>query len=166
MAGTMPGDPRLRVSDVERERTAELLREHHAVGRLTAEEFQSRLDQVFAARTRGELDALLADLPAIDLYQLPSAGINRPARRSGRPGTGLERPADSAWQVAGWVGVGSLSMLIWLGLAVTFGGLAWIPWFLLIVVPWVAALRRRQPRLPPAILPRSSAAGSRSGILK
>ena len=78
----MPGDPRLRASDADRERTAQLLREHHAVGRLTAEEFESRLEQVFEARTLVELDALLADLPAIDLYQLPSAGI-RPTRRGG-----------------------------------------------------------------------------------
>ncbi|MGH3261498.1 MAG: DUF1707 SHOCT-like domain-containing protein [Trebonia sp.] len=80
----MPGDPRLlRASDADRERTAQLLREHHAVGRLTVEEFNARLEQAFAAKTRGELDDLLADLPAIDLYQLPSAGI-RPARRGGR----------------------------------------------------------------------------------
>ena len=40
MAGTMPGDPRLRASDADRDRTAARLREHHAVGRLTAEEFE------------------------------------------------------------------------------------------------------------------------------
>ena len=62
----MPGDPRLRASDADRERTAQLLREHHAVGRLTAEEFEGRLEQVFQARTLGELDALLADLPEED----------------------------------------------------------------------------------------------------
>src|SRR5882672_4873403 len=95
-AGMMPGDPRLRASDADRERTAQLLREHHAVGRLTAEEFNDRLEKVFAARTLGELDELLADLPAIDLYQLPSAGI-RPAppgtvRRRG--GGGLNRRGD------------------------------------------------------------------------
>ncbi|MGH3246842.1 MAG: DUF1707 SHOCT-like domain-containing protein [Trebonia sp.] len=78
----MPGDPRVRASDTDRERTSSLLREHHAVGRLTEEEFNGRLEKVFAARTLGELDELLADLPAIDLYQLPSAGI-RPARRRG-----------------------------------------------------------------------------------
>src|SRR3984885_2304706 len=75
VAATMPGDPRLRASDADRERTSQLLREHHGVGRLTAEEFQERLEKVFQARTLGELDALLADLPAIDLYQLPSAAL-------------------------------------------------------------------------------------------
>ena len=77
----MPGDPRLRASDADRERTAQLLREHHAVGRLTAEEFNDRLEKAFEARTLGELDELLADLPAIDLYQLPSAGIRPHAAR-------------------------------------------------------------------------------------
>lgn len=75
----MPGDPRrIRVSDAERDRTAALLREHHAVGRLSAEEFHDRLDRALVAKTRGDLDDLLDDLPAIDLYQLPDAGI-RPA---------------------------------------------------------------------------------------
>jgi muconolactone delta-isomerase len=91
MADQMPDDPRrrLRASDADRDRTAALLREHHAVGRLTAEEFDERLSQVFPARTLGELDELLADLPAIDLYQLPAAGIRSPKgggpRRRGLP---------------------------------------------------------------------------------
>jgi hypothetical protein len=92
----MPGDPRLRASDADRERTAQLLREHHAVGRLTAEEFDARLEKAFAARTLGELEELLTDLPAIDLYQLPSAGI-RPGRRGGR----VERRAEGAPAWAG-----------------------------------------------------------------
>jgi hypothetical protein len=146
----MPGDPRLRASDADRERTAELLREHHAVGRLTAEEFNDRLERAFAARTLGDLDELLADLPAIDLYRLPSAGI-RPAGgrqvRRGRPGGGLTGPLGGSvgLQIAGWAaltGTGVLSLGIWLGLAITEGGFAWVPWFLLIVVPWFAALSR------------------------
>ena len=68
----------MRASDKDRDRTAALLREHHAEGRLTAEEFTERLDRVFAAKTFGDLDELLADLPAIDLYRLPASGI-RPA---------------------------------------------------------------------------------------
>ena len=50
----MTADPRLRASDDDSDRAAALLREHHAVGRLTAEEFNERLDKVYAARTMGE----------------------------------------------------------------------------------------------------------------
>ena len=145
----MPGDPRLRVSDADRERTAELLREHHAVGRLDSEEFHDRLEQAFAARTRGELDALLADLPAIDLYRLPSAGIPPVRRRGSGPARGGGGAAGAAWLVAGWAGwasVSALAVLAWLGLAATSGGLAWVPWFLVIVIPWLIALSRGRPR--------------------
>jgi hypothetical protein len=149
-------DGRLRASDADREKTVALLREHHAVGRLTAEEFNDRLEQVYQARTLGELDTLLADLPAIDLYQLPSASIRpgpsprRSVRRREGPGAHLDRSADNsvAWtaQVARWTGLGVVSMLVWLGLAVAAGGLAWIPWFLLIVIPVAVALGRHRPR--------------------
>jgi len=73
----MASDPRIRASDADRDRTAALLREHHAAGRLTADEFQERLDKAYAAKTLGELDELLSDLPAIDLYKLPDAGLQR-----------------------------------------------------------------------------------------
>jgi len=73
----VPGDPRIRASDADRDRVASLLREHHAAGRLTAEEFHERMDRALEARTLGELDELLADLPAIDLYQLPDASLRR-----------------------------------------------------------------------------------------
>jgi DUF1707 SHOCT-like domain len=77
----MASDPKIRCSDADRDRTAALLTEHHAAGRLTAEEFRERLEATFAARTLGDLDELLADLPAIDPYQLPASSL-----RPGRPG--------------------------------------------------------------------------------
>jgi hypothetical protein len=80
----MPGDPKIRASDSDRDRTAALLREHHAVGRLTLEEFNERLDKAYAAKTVGELGELMADLPAIDLYKLPDATLQR--GQGGAPG--------------------------------------------------------------------------------
>ena len=91
----MPGDPRIRASDADRDRAAALLREHHAAGRLTAEEFGERLDQAMAAKTLGELDELLADLPAIDLYELPEEALRRQRglpRWQGPPSTGPGEP--------------------------------------------------------------------------
>jgi len=41
---------------------ATLLREHHAAGRLTAEEFHERMDRALEARTLGELDELMDTL--------------------------------------------------------------------------------------------------------
>ncbi|HEV3380125.1 MAG TPA: DUF1707 domain-containing protein [Trebonia sp.] len=96
----MPGDPRIRASDADRERVATLLREHHAVGRLAAEEFHERLDAAFAAKTLGDLDALLADLPAIDLYRLPAAGI-KPAPPGGRGSRSRRRPGPGSGLVPG-----------------------------------------------------------------
>jgi hypothetical protein len=42
---------------------ADLLREHHAAGRLDTEEFQERVDRCYAAKTYADLDELVADLP-------------------------------------------------------------------------------------------------------
>lgn len=153
----MPGDPRIRASDADRERTATLLREHHAVGRLTAEEFSDRVDRAFAAKTIGELDALLADLPSIDLYRLPAAGIRpappgarRPRSHHGvfdRRSSGAASPQRIAtW--AAWAAISALLFVAWLGLGLISGGAAWVPWFLLVVVPWGMVIARRPPDHP------------------
>jgi hypothetical protein len=59
----MDTDSLLRASDAERGATAELLRRHHAEGRLDTDEFEERVERCYAAKTRGELDALTTDLP-------------------------------------------------------------------------------------------------------
>jgi hypothetical protein len=53
----------IRVADADRERVAGELREHHVAGRLSAEEFEQRVEAAYKASTRAELDALTADLP-------------------------------------------------------------------------------------------------------
>ena len=57
-------DQHLRMSDAERDQAATALGEHYAQGRLTADEHGERLDRILAARTRGELGPVFADLPA------------------------------------------------------------------------------------------------------
>ena len=86
----MPANPQMRASDDDRDRAASLLREHHAAGRLTIEEFQERLDAAYRAKTLGEIDKLMADLPAIDLYHLPEQSMRRMAHAA------HEGPRDSA----------------------------------------------------------------------
>jgi Domain of unknown function (DUF1707) len=129
----MATDPRLRASDEDRERTAALLREHHAVGRLTAEEFGERLDAAFAARTMGELDQLLGDLPSIDLYRLPDAKLTRqPMQAQPKP---VQRGSGGWGAVWGcWLTVTLVCFVVW-----ALAGFGY-PWPLWVAGPWGAVL--------------------------
>jgi class 3 adenylate cyclase len=60
-----------RVADADRDRTVTLLREHVVEGRLTLDEFSERMGTALEAKTRGELDAVMADLPTTS--GIPSA---------------------------------------------------------------------------------------------
>ena len=51
------------VADSDRSTAADELRQHYDSGRLTLEEFESRLAEVHAARTRGDLEQALRQLP-------------------------------------------------------------------------------------------------------
>jgi fatty acid desaturase len=53
----------LRASDEDRERVVDRLRHAAGEGRLLTEELEERLSAVFSARTYGELDAVVSDLP-------------------------------------------------------------------------------------------------------
>lgn len=60
MAGFAP----IRASDAERERALQDLRQHYAAGRLDHDELEERAGLATRARWRGDLRAVLADLPA------------------------------------------------------------------------------------------------------
>jgi Domain of unknown function (DUF1707) len=120
----MASNSQMRASDRDRDRTADLLREHHAAGRLDPEEFNERLDKVFTARTIGDLDDLTADLPAINLYPLPAASLPRtrpvstdlPAADVLSQAAGAMQRIPSGWPVAwgSWALVTLLCGLLWL----------------------------------------------------
>ena len=84
-----PGAAGIRASDGDREAAAARLNEAVSDGRLTLGEFSERLDRAYAARTRGELAPLTADLPALDPVRGPGRlrrvmlGIFWDSRRAG-----------------------------------------------------------------------------------
>jgi hypothetical protein len=66
MAGELEGyddRSRLRISDADRHRVAELLREAAGEGRLDIDELDERLEAAYSAKTYGDLVPLTADLP-------------------------------------------------------------------------------------------------------
>ncbi|MFJ5719201.1 DUF1707 domain-containing protein [Streptomyces sp. NPDC093149] len=83
-----PAEPAgIRASDADRDRIADILREALAEGRLTAEEHAERVDAVYRAKTVGELEPLVRDLPT------PGGA----ARSAATPGAhGAQGPAGPA----------------------------------------------------------------------
>jgi Domain of unknown function (DUF1707) len=75
----MPDAPDLRVSDEQRDRAAQEIREHFAAGRLTDDELSDRIQAVYTARTEQELHRLLSDLP-----KLPASPAQRKAELAQR----------------------------------------------------------------------------------
>ena len=63
----VPGHSRydydLRIGDAERDATMAQLRDHFVAGRLTLDELTERLDLALAAKTKSQIDGLMADLP-------------------------------------------------------------------------------------------------------
>jgi hypothetical protein len=143
----MASDPNLiRASDQDRDRVANVLREHHAVGRLDADEFSERLDKAFAAKTMGDLEALTADLPAVDPYPLPTSSMrHHHTGDTGLPSTVIGAMSrghgrfSPAWQAAwgSWLGTALLLIVIW---ALTGAG---YPWPLWVIGPWGAVMAGR-----------------------
>lgn len=68
-----PAATELRASDADRDRIADLLRDALAEGRLTADEHAERVEGVLAAKTVGELDVFIRDLPGAHQRRAPHA---------------------------------------------------------------------------------------------
>ncbi|HEX6522706.1 MAG TPA: DUF1707 domain-containing protein [Streptosporangiaceae bacterium] len=71
----------LRASDADRDQVMDVLRAAAGDGRLTAEEFEERLEAALSARTFGDLAALTADLVAAPAPLSPPGAQGTPAIR-------------------------------------------------------------------------------------
>ena len=79
-------DPRnIRVSDADREHVSSLLQKAVGQGLITLSEFTERTDLALAARTRGELNSVLVDLPGIVRTEI--AVVDEPMVLKTRTGT-------------------------------------------------------------------------------
>ncbi|MER6943598.1 DUF1707 domain-containing protein [Nonomuraea sp. NPDC000554] len=128
----MAQSPEMRASDVDRDRVAAILREHTADGRITMDEFNERLEQLYKSKTYGELAKLTADLPDVDLRARPAKVAPTPAPRAGmHPGI------RAAW--GAWAAVSSINWVIWLITSIASSHLIY-PWPLWVMGPWGVVL--------------------------
>ena len=113
----------LRASDADRDAVADRLRRAAIEGRLDADELDERLDTALRAKTYGELDRLVADLPGIPATPTPPR--TRPQRK---PAVG------TAFAVAARIGF-VLAIICVVAVAVA----ATVAWWMLIALIWLVA---------------------------
>jgi hypothetical protein len=70
----------MRAADVDRDRVAGILGTAYSEGRLSKDEYDDRLSAALSARTYGDLDQLLADLPAQPTATQPAVAPTAVAR--------------------------------------------------------------------------------------
>lgn len=113
-------DRTLRASDQEREQTASLLGDHLAAGRLDIPEFEERLAAAYEARTRGELDKLVVDLPAPadSSADGPVGEPGPPQVRDEEPGAhgtghGFGPAMGHRLRLGGWLSTALICVAVW-----------------------------------------------------
>jgi Domain of unknown function (DUF1707) len=140
----MPPYATLRASDADREAVAERLRRAAVEGRLEPHEHEQRLDAAFRAKTYGELDRLLVDLP--------SGTVRR------RPGGGIASAARTAAAIAIPVVVALLVIAVAIAvLAILAAG--WMLWVVLCIAVCAGKQRRRRRAAPMRRVHRTRPAG-------
>ena len=110
----------MRVGDSERDETAAQLSEHFAAGRLDHSEFAERTEQALSARTRGELDVVLNDLPVLPVAVRPSTTPSATADVS--PTQMSERAEWRRSKLTTWAVFAVFFVILW---AVTGAGYFW-----------------------------------------
>jgi Domain of unknown function (DUF1707) len=146
----------MRVSDTEREAAAAELQEHFASGRLNQDELNERLTAVFAAKTRGDLNALFTDLPSSGHGWASAGATGGPSGPGGAWTHSIASDSGTDWQTRGNAGRASAgrgfgrlafsTVLIWALFVVGFLGIFGIgagrPFGIVLLLAAFALLRR------------------------
>ncbi|WP_245736584.1 DUF1707 SHOCT-like domain-containing protein [Micromonospora pattaloongensis] len=152
----MTGRDEMRAADADREAVAERLRTALSEGRLDLHEFDDRLQRAYAARTYGDLEGLLADLPgAIPAQRAPLSPAGFEPHLIPGP-DGRYPQATRRWLGEVWgayVGVVGLTTGIWGAICVMSQELlyfwpGWVagPWGVAMVFVTIAGLASGEPQ--------------------
>jgi hypothetical protein len=133
----------MRAADVDREQFAERLRLALEEGRLTLDELDERLREVYAARTFGDLDRLVADLPTPRPAERSQLAPMEPAATPARqvpPSRHEENPRLPLWLSVSWrawLVATAVNLVIWFLVSLS-GDVAYF-WPMWVAGPWAAA---------------------------
>ncbi|MEV4810499.1 DUF1707 SHOCT-like domain-containing protein [Micromonospora avicenniae] len=145
----------MRAADADRQVVAEQLRVALDEGRLDLHEYDERLGRAYSARTYGELDALLTDLPGVT-----SPAAAQLAVSEGQPvvpgALSADRPATARWLLGVWLPylqVVPIVVAVWAIASASAGDLlyfwpGWVagPWGALLLIRTVGGLAGGEPQ--------------------
>jgi hypothetical protein len=109
------GKALIRVSDADRRETADRLTLAHDEGRLSLAEYDQRLQGAYAATVRADLDALVADLPAVKRKHLPTVRAQKTETEKAE----ATREYVKEWR--SWAGTAVLLTAIWAVISLAVG---------------------------------------------
>ncbi len=133
----------LRAADVDREFVAERLKTALDEGRLSLFEYDERLRDAYAAKTYGDLDKVLVDLPGVvppsQAQLVPTTPAGIPVEAMAWSGRTVPQWIAGLW--GAWLVAVSVNVFIWLTISLTDDepGLRY-PWPVWIAGPWGAVL--------------------------
>ena len=113
-------NPSIRASDADRERIVEILRQHTAEGRITADEFEDRMAAAYGAKTVGALAELTTDLP-VDLAE--HSRRKAELAKQARPRKPVSRKIRE--EFSGLASLGVVLTVVWV---ISGGGYFWPAW--------------------------------------
>ena len=134
----------LRAADVDRAFVAERLKSALDEGRLSLSEYDERLREAYAARTYGDLDRLLADLPGQARAQqiVPAAASPAPTASAYQAVPAASRRSVPRWLGAvwgAWLTAVLVNIAIWAVISVSTGHAIYF-WPIWVAGPWGAVL--------------------------
>jgi hypothetical protein len=139
----------LRAADADRAHVADRLRIALEEGRLTLAEYDERLQQTYAAKTYGELDPVLGDLPgpaSAGRSQVAPAAAHGPipgpqpsdhCDASAARGSSIPKWLRVVWSA--WLSVVLVNVVIWVMVCLGAGELVYF-WPIWVAGPWGAVL--------------------------
>jgi hypothetical protein len=139
------GRDEMRAADADRQTVADRLKTALDEGRLDLHEYDERLQRAYAAKTYGDLDSLLTDLPNAAPVQIPAPSA---VVATGHP--------TAEWLAAvwkSWFSVVGITSAIWLVTCLGSGELTYywpfwvaVPWGVVLVWQTIAGLAGGEPR--------------------
>jgi hypothetical protein len=143
---------RMRVSDNERERVVQFLREQALVGRLDHEELEERIGAAYHAKTAGELQDLIEDLPHRRVAPAPARRPAPQRRRQGPHPLAIAGMCVLALLVLPTLAAGGVAVVFAVMAAVVIAvfalGFLFGPFILIGLLISQATKRRSRPRRP------------------